>query len=72
MNAAAHGCIYALAYMYTQGYVSKRGKLNTAFKKRFFVLDDHYLRYYEDKRGLLPLFLSVLLLPLFLIPLLAD
>ena len=32
-----------------QGYVKKRGQNNTAFKRRFFVLKDEWLRYYETQ-----------------------
>jgi len=32
-----------------QGYVKKRGKINTAYKMRYLVLDNHNLRYYADQ-----------------------
>jgi hypothetical protein len=31
-----------------QGYMSKRGRLNTAFQKRFFVLDGYTLKWYKS------------------------
>ena len=33
-----------------QGYMSKRGRLNTAFQKRFFVLDGYTLKWYKSQQ----------------------
>ncbi len=38
--------------IYNEGYLSKRGRFNTAFKKRWFILDgDLMLRYFSEDTG---------------------